>query len=51
MTEMGTTKAIMTVFNTDGYNNLSARELRDFKNADPEGYEELGRLANKILQD
>ena len=39
------TKAITTFFNTEGYDPLTARELLDFKNNDPEGYIEIGKLA------
>ena len=47
MTEKVTspTKAILRFFNTPGYEPLGAREILEFKKADPKGYDELGKLA------
>lgn len=39
------TKAIMTFFNTEGYEPLTAKELLELKRHSIEGYEELGNLA------
>jgi hypothetical protein len=40
---------IREFFNTEGYEAVTSRELLELKKADPEGYDELGKLARKAL--
>ena len=47
--ELSPTKALIQFFNTEGYEPLKAAELVAFKKADPEGFKELGKLAQKAL--
>ena len=44
------TKAIMTFFNTEGYEPLTAKELLELKRHSVEGYDELGYLAIEAVK-